>query len=445
MIRVSNFNFFLEEYPGDLSEPAVILKIFKGAPCAPRVMKDIFRSHALKPLGRKPLPVFIYFFLSLLPLFFSSNSFCEMRIKIGLLTPPEEAKTELGGSYLQGAEMAAAEVNSKEGKKGVQILLVLRGGTYTSPKELHLLQATIVEERLSFLMGAIGKQAILPVSRMARDLRVPFLVFPQEFLDAASTGEEPANLFWISPAPEAFQRAAVRTVAQFPQHRFFLLARDSAIGRSLGKYFWEELRRLKPDAQGVGEIYFPGPVNDYTAAMQYVLSVNAEVCLSHLGPKEWVRFAKTGNKQGYFKKITHFELESGNLNSLEALKKAAPEGVWGVSAFPFWGLGWKETSEFVNKYRKKYQTYPGLDALSGYISVYAILEAVKKTGSTDGEKNIGALQTLNLQTPVGPLAIRNTDHRALWPIWCGISGFTLDYPFAILKDLKAFGPDSFSP
>ncbi len=122
--------------------------------------------------------------------------------------------------------MAAAEINSKEGKGGVQILLVVRDAYYGTPKELNTLQETIVEERLSFLMGAIDKRAILPVSRMARDLRVPFLVFPLEFLDAPSTGEEPANLFWISPAPEAFQRAAVRTVAPFTQKHILLLARD---------------------------------------------------------------------------------------------------------------------------------------------------------------------------------------------------------------------------
>ncbi|MCX5905792.1 MAG: ABC transporter substrate-binding protein, partial [Deltaproteobacteria bacterium] len=270
----------------------------------------------------------------------------------------------------------------KEGKKGIQFLLVLREGDYTTPKDRNLLREVIVEERLSLLMGALVKEAILPVSRVAREQRTPILVFPTEFLDAASTGEEPANLFWISPAPEAFQRAAVRMVAQFPQKRFFLLTRDSAMGRNLGKYFWEELRRLKPDAQGVGEIYLPETVKDYSSYLQSILSVNAEVCLSHLGPREWIHFARSANKQGYFKKIIHFELESGNLYSLTALKQEAPEGVWGVSAFPFWGLGWKETHEFVNKYRKKYNSYPGLDALSGYISIYAILEAVKNAGST---------------------------------------------------------------
>ncbi|MCX5905791.1 MAG: hypothetical protein NTY64_01000, partial [Deltaproteobacteria bacterium] len=48
-----------------------------------------------------------------LPFFFPPEAGSEIRIKIGLLTPPDEAKAGLADAYLQGAEMAAAEVNSK--------------------------------------------------------------------------------------------------------------------------------------------------------------------------------------------------------------------------------------------------------------------------------------------------------------------------------------------
>ncbi len=369
----------------------------------------------------------------------------EQRIRIGLLLPKEGSGTSSRLPYLRGAEMAVAEVNSKEGRQGVQILLILQEGSYAAEKDLKALRELMVEKRLQFLMGAIPKTAILPVSRLARLHGVPFLVFPIEFMEAPSTGEEPANLFWISPAPEAFQRAAVRTVAQFPQKRYFLIARDSAVARSWVKYFWEELKRLKPEAQGVGEFFLSGKVENYQPFLQAVLSANAEVCLSHLGSKDWISFVKTANKYGYFRKITHFELECGDLPSLLALKKDIPEGVWGTSAFPFWSLGWKETQEFVNKYRSINKAYAGLDALSAFISIHAIVAAVKKAGSLDSEKIIANLQGLTLPTPVGSLTIRKSDNRALWPIWCGTRKFISDYPFAVLGNLKAFGPDSFSP
>jgi len=376
---------------------------------------------------------------------FSSQVYGGEPVKIGLLTPRHELGFETGDAYLHGAEMAVAEVNAREGKEGQQLLLVLRREHPIQGENLNWLRELIVEERLHFLMGEVRKEDIPQISRMVQQQRFPFLVFPTEFIEAASTGEEPTGLFWISPSPEAFQRATVRTVARFPQKRFFLLARNSSLGRSWAKYFWEELKRLKPDAQPVGELFLPDKVDDYGPQIQTILAAKAEVCVSHLGEMEWPRFVKAAKRLGYFSPIIHFEVEGGSLKSLVALKKDAPEGVWGVSAFPFWALGGKETREFVAKYKKKTNSYPGLDALSGYVSIYALLEAMKKSGSSDPDRVLGTLEGLTFSTPVGQMAIRKADHRLLWPIWCGSIRFTPEYPFAVLGDLKAFGPDSFSP
>jgi ABC-type branched-subunit amino acid transport system substrate-binding protein len=386
------------------------------------------------------LSIFFYYTSS-----FPSPAYGGETIKIGLLTPRQELGFNPGDAYLRGAEMAVAEANAREGKEGQQLLLVLRGEHQIQGDNPNWLRELIVEERLHFLMGKVRKEDIPQISRMVQKQRLPFLVFPTEFIEAASTREEPSGLFWISPSPEAFQRATVRTAAQFPKKRFFLLARNSSAGPSWAKYIWEELKRLKPDAQPVGELFLPEKVEDYGPYIQTILSAKAEVCISYLGGMEWPRFARTAKRQGYFRQIIHFEVEGGSLESLVALKKDAPEGVWGVSAFPFWALGWKETREFVAKYKEKTGVYPGLDALSGYVSIYALLEAMKKSASSDPDRVIGILEGLTFRTPVGQLAIRKADHRALWPIWCGSIRFTPEYPFAVLGDLQAFGPDSFSP
>jgi len=383
----------------------------------------------------------IFYYTSFSP----SQAYGAETVKIGLLTPRQELGLNPGEAYLRGAEMAVAEANAREGKEGQQLLLVLRREHLIQGKNLNWLRELIVEERLHFLMGEVRNDDIPQVSRMVQQQRLPFLVFPTEFIEAASTGEEPTGLFWISPSPEAFQRATVRTAAQFPEKRFFLLVRNSSLGRSWAKYFWEELKRRKPDAQPVGELFLPEKVADYGPYIKTVLSAKADICISYLGEMEWPRFARAAKKQGYFGQIIHFEVEGGSLESLVALKKDAPEGVWGVSAFPFWALDSKETQEFVLKYREKTKAYPGLGALSGYVSIYALLEAMKKSGSSDPDRVIGTLEGLTFRTPVGQLAIRKADHRVLWPIWCGSIRFTPDYPFAVLGNLKAFGPDSFSP
>ena len=366
-------------------------------------------------------------------------------VKVGLLIPSQESGTGVDYPYLRGAEIAVAEVNANEGKQGIQFLLFVRRGSFLQRRDLNRLREFFFEERLHFLMGAVQRDAIISISRLAQEQRIPFFVFPVDFMEGTSTGEEPPNLFWISPTPEAFQRAAVRTVAQFPKDRFYLLARNSTTGRSWVKYFWEEMSKQKPAAQRLGESYVPTQIDDFEPYIQAVLSANTEVCVSHLGVKDWLKFAQIADKKTYFKKLTHFELEGGTLESLVAMKKKAPDGIWGISAFPFWSLGGKETKEFVAKYKKNTDTYPSLASLSGYMSIYALLEALKKAGAWESEKVIISLENLTFRTPVGPMTFRKTDHRTLWPIWTGSTQSSSDYPFPVLGNLKFLGPDSFSP
>ncbi len=366
-------------------------------------------------------------------------------LRIGLLIPGQDSGTGADSSYMRGAEIAVAEVNAVEGKQGIQLLLFARRGTFRDRRELSVLRDFFFEQRPSFLIAALHRGAILPVSRLAQEHQIPILAFPIEFMESVSTGEEPSSLFWITPTPEAFQRAAVRTAAQFSKKRFYLLARNSALGRNWVGYFWEAMKKQNPEAQRLGETFLPPRVEDYRPYLRALLAANTEVCLSHLGVKDWLDFYQLAVKEGYFKKIIHLELESGNLDSLIAMRKKGPEGVWGLSAFPFWALDWKETKVFVSKYRNNANSYPSLAALSGYISIHALFKAIQKAGSLDSEKALRALEDLTFPTPVGPMTIRKSDHRTMWPIWGGSIQSISDYPFPIIGNLKSLGPDSFSP
>jgi branched-chain amino acid transport system substrate-binding protein len=366
-------------------------------------------------------------------------------LRIGLLIPGQDSGTGADSSYMRGAEIAVAEVNAVEGKQGIQLLLFARRGTFLDRREQSVLRDFFFEQRPSFLIGALHRGAILPVSRLAQEHQIPILAFPIEFMEAISTGDEPPSLFWITPTPEAFQRAAVRTAAQFPKKRFYLLARNSALGKNWVGYFWEAMKKQSPQAQRLGETFLPPHIEDYRPYLRTLLAANTEVCLSHLGVKDWLDFYQLAHKEGYFKTIIHLELEAGNLDSLVAMRKKVPEGVWGISAFPFWALDWKETKVFVSKYRNNTNSYPSLAALSGYISIHALLKAIKKAGSMDSEKALRALEDLTFPTPVGPMTIRKSDHRTMWPIWGGSIQSASDYPFPIIGNLKSLGPDSFSP
>ena len=388
---------------------------------------------------KKP-PVLIAVLFLLFPLI-SSPAPAET-VKVGVLISPGEGDAETDASYLRGAEIAAAEINASEGRQGTCFLLLIR--KVPQAMEGKGLRDLFFEEKIQFLIGAVRYRTVLPVCRAAGEQGIPFLVFPKDFMEARSTGQEPPNLFWISPAPEAFQRAAVRTAVQFPGKRIYLLARDSDAGRNWARYFWEELFKQKPDAQRAGESFLPAGVHEYEPYLQTILSAAPEICVSDLGSKEWLSFYRVARSEGYFKKVIHVELLAGALENLSALKKKAPDGIWGVTAFPFWALEEKEARDFVSKYRRNTGVYPGLSALSGYLSIHALFEGVRKSGGV-GRNVAGSLEGLTLATPLGPIGIRKNDHRAVWPIWVGSTQYVSDYPFPILGNLKALGPESFYP
>lgn len=397
----------------------------------------------MKSLLKKKIFLFLIPFL-FIPLFPEEGSGTNF-IKIGLLTSASHTYPGAAKAFIRGAEIAVAEINSAEEKKEIQFLLYLWAGFTNRQIDLRELRQKIETEEIRFLMGALEQELIWPVAQIAQEKKIPFLVFPNEFMELYSAPPEPENLFWIAPSPEAFQRGAVRQIVKLPGKHIFFLAQDSHFNRSWSKYFWEEVRKLKPEAKPVGEFFLPPQAEDFTEYVKIILSAKPEICMSNLSLPQWLRFVPQAKKEGYFKKMVHFELASGNLEYLITLGQEYPPGVWGVSAFPFWGINEGQAQKFVNKFKERTDSYPGLQGLSGYVGINALMEAMKKGNTLNPERILKILPNLNFPTPIGPLTIRASDRRVLWPIWCGVSTFSYSYPFAILKDLQYYGADAFQP
>src|SRR4030042_2622030 len=109
-------------------------------------IKAFFRI-VLEKMTLPKAVVFFIPFLFFLPL--SSITHSAEPIRIGLLLPPRETDTHSGNSYLKGAEMAVAEVNSREGKQGITLILALREGSYKEGKNMNELRQFLWEGRIN--------------------------------------------------------------------------------------------------------------------------------------------------------------------------------------------------------------------------------------------------------------------------------------------------------
>lgn len=167
-------------------------------------------------------PVLFFFLLSAI-LFFAPGVSAIEPIKIGLLGPPPNEGGEGFKSYLWGAEIAAAEVNAREGKQGLQFLLAIRAGNFKRERDLKDLREFLVEERIHFLLGQVRQEFILPIARIVQEQKMPFLVFSIDFLGAGSSGKEPPTSFGSVRLPRPSSGPPCGLPLSFQEIDFFFL------------------------------------------------------------------------------------------------------------------------------------------------------------------------------------------------------------------------------
>ena len=74
---------------------------------------------------------------------------------------------------------------------------------------------------------------------------------------------------------------------------------------------------------------------------------------------------------------------------------------------------------FVDAYRKKYNDYPRLGSIVGYVTMKSLAAGIAKAGSTDTEKLIAAFKGLAVDSPFGPFVYRASDHQATMGAYVG--------------------------
>jgi len=72
-----------------------------------------------------------------------------------------------------------------------------------------------------------------------------------------------------------------------------------------------------------------------------------------------------------------------------------------------------------------------------------LAEAIKKANSTESDKVSKALLGLSVDTPVGKVTIRESDHQANRGQLYGKTVMDPKYPFAIMKPVEYVDPSKF--
>ncbi|MEM5470346.1 substrate-binding domain-containing protein [Hoeflea sp. AS60] len=190
------------------------------------------------------------------------------------------------------------------------------------------------------------------------------------------------------------------------------LAQDYAFGRDGVAAFREALSST--GAKIAHEEYVPTDTTDFTAAAERIFNAMSGI----EGKKKlFIIWAGGGNPMGKINAMdpSRFGIEIATGGNILAALKAYKElpGMEGATYY-YYEIPKNPVNDWlVKEHMARFGSPPDFFTAGGMAAGIAVVEAIKKAGSTDTEALISAMEGMEWQTPKGTMRFRKEDHQAL--------------------------------
>jgi branched-chain amino acid transport system substrate-binding protein len=322
-------------------------------------------------------------------------------------TGPLEAYAKQSSIGLMlGLEYATAGTMSVNGRK----LVVIEKDTQSKPDVGKAqLAAAFGDDKADVAIGPVNSGVALAMLPVAEEYKKILLVEPA--VADAITGDK-WNRYIFRTGRNSSQDAISNAVAVGkPNTTIATLAQDYAFGRDGVKAFKEALAGT--GATIVHEEYAPQATTDFTAPAERIFNAMKD----KPGRKVLFVIWAGGNPFGKLAELNpgRYGIElatGGNILPAMAAFKATP-GMEGATYY-YYEIPKNPINKWlVDEHQKRFKSPPDFFTAGGMSAGIAIVEALKKAGSTDTEKLIAAMEGLSFETPKGKMTFRKEDHQAM--------------------------------
>jgi branched-chain amino acid transport system substrate-binding protein len=338
-------------------------------------------------------------------------------IRIGEINSYSGGAAPFTGPYRQGVELALAEVNARGGVLGRKVEVLFRDDKGAPAEAVKHAQELRGSEKVDLIAGTFASHIGLAVSDWARQNKVMF-VAAEPLTEALTWQKGHRYVVRVRPNTHSQGRMLAEEAARLPYRRWANIGPNYEYGKRAWETFFERLRQLKPDAQNVGEHWptlfkiEPGPL------VPAIMNQQPEALFVSLFGSDWIAFVREAQKRGLFEKMFVVGILLGEPEYIDPLKSEAPEKML-VTGYPWYDIESAAHKDFVARYQKRYDTYPRLGSLVGYVTYLSIFEGLRRAGSTDTERVAAAFQNLRVETPIGPITFRASDGQSTMGAWVG--------------------------
>jgi branched-chain amino acid transport system substrate-binding protein len=366
----------------------------------------------------------------------TTNSYSGKTIKVGAILSLTGAGSVYGPQSWNGAALAVKQINGSGGVNGATIALSKNDDASDKAQSAQVAQTLIQSEQDLVLLGPTLSNSAVAVHPLAETLKTPILAvsttgihivpdcnFPAtaacKYVFRDSLGEETAIPDNIKAyAADSHPATGVLLVAQDDK---FSSDGGTIVQNTVGQYNINLLKTIKFNKA-------EADLSPYvTQAVQLKPDVIFITSLGGIPAKIMIEARKQG-WQGQF-------LGGNGFNTATVSAQAAGAGK-GARSASAWYLGNTFTSnaEFVSAYKAEYNKDPDQFAAQGYAAIKIIADSAKRANLTfsdlpgDRDKLRAAMETVNIQTPLGPFQF-TASHDVRQTVWViamdGAGGFTL--------------------
>ncbi len=366
----------------------------------------------------------------------STNSYSGKTIKLGAILSITGPGGVYGPQSRDGMLLAVKQINGSGGINGAKIDLTVEDDQSDKPTSAQKAQSLIQQTQVLALLGPTLSNSAVGVHPLAESLHTPVLgisntginivpdcnypsTTPCKYVFRDSLGEQtaiPDNI--MSYANDAHPKTGVLLVAQDDK---FSSDGGKIVEQTVGQYNIQLLKTIK----------FSKNDADLSPYVTQAVQLNPDVIfITSLGgiPAKIMVEARKQGWQGQF-------LGGNGFNTATVSKQAGAAGK-GARSASAWYIGntFPSNADFVSAFRSEYGHDPDQFAAQGYTGIKIIADAAKRANLTftdlagDRDKLRAALESVNIQTPLGPFQF-TSEHDVKQTVWIiamdGNGGFTL--------------------
>ncbi len=312
-------------------------------------------------------------------------------IKIGVNEPLTGPFAASGTYVVNGAKIAADEINSKGGLLGKKIELVIEDNKSNPTEAAAVAEKLITADKVPVIMGAWGSSLTLAVMPKLMEYKVPMVVETSSSGKITTTGNP--YIFRISP-PSSVEAAAFKPILpklSIKKADFLVINNDW--GRGAAEDFGKV---LKAENIQVGLVEtMDQAAQDMSAQLSKIKATDSDTIMVTTAVEQLTLVLKQATALGIKKQIV---TTGGSQNPDQLIDQAgvAANGTFHLTTFAPWypdeTPNPSATKYFLGEWKKRGFNFAGAtESFRGYDGIRTIAAAIEKAGKAEPEAIAAAL------------------------------------------------------